>query len=148
MLAVIAYRGGKVLRDAPPDIADLRVRHDTRSAIEILSHINDVLKWGWSAADGNQVWEEHPLGEWDGQVARFHDLLGRFDETLNATTELPCEAERLLSGPLADSLTHIGQLSTLRKLAGSAVRGENYFVADIQSGRVGPEQAAPNREFD
>ena len=28
------------------------------------------------------------------------------------------------------------------------VRGENYFKADIEAGRVGPEQSAPRREFD
>jgi hypothetical protein len=36
----------------------------------------------------------------------------------------------------------------LRRLAGAPVRGENYLVADIAAGRVGPEQAAPKYEFD
>ena len=52
MLAVIAYRGGKVLRDAPEGFGITRVRDDTRSAVEILSHINDVLQWGVESAGG------------------------------------------------------------------------------------------------
>jgi hypothetical protein len=27
------------------------------------------------------------------------------------------------------------------------VKGENYYVAEIQAGRVGAEQAKPKREF-
>jgi hypothetical protein len=36
----------------------------------------------------------------------------------------------------------------MRRLAGAPIRGENYAVADIVTGRVGAEQAAPRREFD
>ena len=148
MLAVIAYRGGKVLRDAPEVFGNTRIREDTRSAVEILAHINDVLQWGLTAAQGKQEWEEHPPGEWDDQVVRFFDVLRRFDEALISTDEIPCSAERLIAGPLADSLTHIGQLSTLRKLAGSPVMGENYFIAEIETGRVGRDQPRPKREFE
>lgn len=147
MLAVIAYRGGKVLRDAPEGFGITRVREDTRSAVEILAHINDVLQWGLTAVQGNQEWQEQPQGEWPDLVDRFFDVLMRFDDALSSTDELPCSAERLIAGPLADSLTHIGQLSTLRKLAGSPVLGENYFVADIEVGKVGRDQPAPKREF-
>ena len=36
----------------------------------------------------------------------------------------------------------------LRRLAGTPVRGENYYKAQIIAGRVGADQAAPVREFD
>jgi hypothetical protein len=36
----------------------------------------------------------------------------------------------------------------LRRLAGTSVKGENYFKADVQTGRVGPDQAASTLEFD
>jgi hypothetical protein len=54
----------------------------------------------------------------------------------------------MLQGPIADALTHVGQLTLLRRLAGSPVRGENYLRADIASGRVGPQQEPPRREFE
>ena len=106
------------------------------------------MQWGLTAVQGDQKWEEQQPGEWCDQVDRFFDVLKRFDEALKSTDELPCSAERLIAGPLADSLTHIGQLSTLRKLAGSAVLGENYFVADINIGCIGRDQLAPKREFE
>ena len=148
MLATIAYRGGKVLRDAPTEFGATRIRHDTRSAVEILAHINDVLHSGRTRVQGEHVWAEQPPGEWSDQVERFFDELGRFDDALKSADHLPCSAQRLLAGPLADTLTHIGQLSTLRKLAGSPVRGESYFAANIQTGRVGRDQTPPMREFE
>jgi hypothetical protein len=33
-------------------------------------------------------------------------------------------------------------------MADAPVRAENYFRAEIVAGRVGPDQAAPKREFD
>jgi hypothetical protein len=36
----------------------------------------------------------------------------------------------------------------MRRLAGSPIRAENYFVAQIAAGHVGPDQEAPRREFD
>jgi hypothetical protein len=36
----------------------------------------------------------------------------------------------------------------MRRLSGSVMKSENYYRADIVSGRVGAEQAQPRREFD
>jgi hypothetical protein len=36
----------------------------------------------------------------------------------------------------------------LRRLAGSPIKGENYYKAHITAGHVGPEQSAPRREFE
>jgi hypothetical protein len=35
----------------------------------------------------------------------------------------------------------------MRRAAGAPIKGENYFVADIEAGRVGQEQTLPKREF-
>jgi len=57
-------------------------------------------------------------------------------------------AEKLLQSPIADSLTHIGQIAMLRRLAGSPILGENYLLAEITVGRVGADQAKPIGEFE
>ena len=44
-------------------------------------------------------------------------------------------------------LAHIGQIALLRRLAAAPVRAENYFVAKIAVGTVGPDQPAPVQEF-
>jgi hypothetical protein len=85
--------------------------------------------------------------DWPDEVTRFFDALGRFDAFLASDAALAASAEQLLQGPVADALTHIGQLTMLRRIAGAPVLAENYYVADIAAGRTGPEQAAPVREF-
>src|SRR5262249_30457036 len=115
---------------------------------EILAHIGDLLDWALALADGRQDWHDSPPRTWELDVARFFDGLRRLDARLASGAPIGCEAERLFQAPIADALTHIGQIALLRRLAGAPVRGENYFVADIASGRVGPAQSAPRFEFD
>ena len=81
-------------------------------------------------------------------MQRFSAALRAFDDYLAAPLPLGSSAEKLFQGPVADALTHIGQIAMLRRLSGSPVRGESYFRADIAAGRVGLEQSAPIREFD
>ena len=84
---------------------------------------------------------------WDREVERFFRTLAAFDAMLAGEEPLGVPPEKLLQGPIADALTHIGQIAMLRRLAGAPVRGESYFQADIAAGRVGSQQAPPRREF-
>jgi hypothetical protein len=146
-LATVAYRGGKALRGAPPDFAEYRVAQGTRCPIEILAHLSDLMDWALSIAQGQQKWKDTRAAVWDGGVERFFTAMKTFDDFLASNTPLQADPEKLFQGPLADALTHVGQLCMLRRLAGSPVRGESYFIADIQSGRVGPAQSSPKQEF-
>lgn len=146
-LATLAYRGGKTLRDAPPGFATQRSDPGTRTPIEILSHIGDLLEWTLHLADGQHIWAEHHPASWSDEVGRFFALLEQVDARLTAPQPLMASAESLFQGPVADALTHVGQLALLRRRAGAPVKGENYFKAEIVAGRVGPGQAAPRREF-
>jgi len=147
-VATLAYRGGKVLRGAPESIADIRVCPTSRSTVEILAHIGDLLEWARSMALGEESWSNAAPRSWCEEVDRLYAGLEHLDEALSAERSLPVPALRLFHGPLADALTHVGQIATLRRLAGSPVRGENYFQADIEVGRVGDDQPAAKREFD
>jgi hypothetical protein len=146
-VATLAYRAAKVLRDAPR-FGDVRAAPSTRTASQIVAHMADLLEWATRAADGNAEWHTVPPGAWDADIARFFTALKALDDRLASESPLACEAQRLFQGPIADALTHVGQLATLRRLAGSGVRGESYFRADIAAGRVGPEQSPPTFEFD
>jgi hypothetical protein len=53
--------------------------------------------------------------------------------------------ERLLQGPFADAMTHVGQLAMLRRLAGAPVPPEDFSEAEITAERLGPDQPAPKR---
>ncbi|MGA2081155.1 MAG: hypothetical protein ABSH53_11160 [Holophaga sp.] len=145
-LATLAYRGGKCLRDAP----DSFIHYDTgngRTPLDILAHIGDLLEWTLAMADGQGRWKANPPGTWDQEAARFHQDLERLDRRLASGEPLQADEARLLQGPLADAMTHVGQLALLRRMAGAPVQNENYFLAEISQGRVGADQAPPRRPF-
>lgn len=147
-LATLAYRGGKVLRGAPDSFATFRTLEPSRSPAGILAHIGDLLDWGLSMAQGAQRWHNSTPLPWAEEEKRFFSALAALDAYLASSEPLAVPAEKLFQGPIADALTHVGQLALLRRLANFPIRGENYFVAKIEAGRVGPEQTAPVREFD
>jgi hypothetical protein len=147
-LATLAYRGAKAVRGAPPSFAAFRASESTRTPAEILAHIGDLLDWALTMAKGAETWHDTPPLEWEQEVSRFHVCLGRLDEYLASSSPLECSCERLFQGPVADALTHVGQIALLRRMAGTAIRGENYSRAQIEAGRVGAEQTVPVREFD
>ena len=84
---------------------------------------------------------------WDKAAERFFSALEAFDDYLRSDQPLGVSSEKLFQGPIADALTHVGQIAILRRLAGAPVKGENYFSAGIMAGRVGQDQAAPVQEF-
>ena len=147
-LATLAYRAEKVLRDAPSEFGDFRVGPSSRTPKEIVAHLGDLLEWALSLAQGQQRWVPSPQLSWNDACARFFDALYRFEKYLSGIEPLRWSAEHLFQGPIADALTHTGQLAMLRRLAGVPVRGENYAKADIVAGRVGREQSSDRVEFD
>lgn len=147
-VATLAYRGGKAVRDAPASFANFRTSETSRTPAEILAHIGDLLDWALSMAKGTEAWRNSGPQQWRQDVDRFHAGLARLDEYLASDEALACPCERLFQGAIADALTHVGQLTMLRRIAGAPIRGENYSKADIQVGRVGAEQAPARREFD
>jgi len=147
-LATLAYRGGKAVRGATDHFADFKTEATIRTPGQILAHIGDLLDWALSLADGQHVWHDSAPRPWPEEVGRFFEALARLDARLASESPLGSTPQRLFQGPIADALTHVGQLTMLRRMFGAPVRGENYFKADIAAGRVGPEQSAPGREFE
>ena len=146
-LATLAYRGGKAVRGAPDSFASFHLAATSRTPVQILAHLGDLLDWALSLARGQEAWRNSPPLAWQDEVSRFYDGLARLDAQL-AAEEPKASVEQLFQGPIADALTHVGQLALLRRLAGSPVRGENYLRAGIAAGRVGPQQEPPRREFE
>jgi len=147
-VATLAYRGGKVLRGAPEGFAEFKAGPTSRTAGQILAHICDLLDWLLSQAKGKEEWHNSEPLPWEKAAERFFAGLQAFDAYLASDLPLGVPPGKLFQGGIADALTHVGQLAFLRRLAGAPMRAENYYRADIAVGRVGPEQAAPKREFD
>ena len=142
-VATLAYRGGKALRGAPAEFAS----YGTRTPGEILAHVCDLFDWALSIADGKEKWRNSQPQTWNADVARFFAALEAFDRRLASDVPPAVEPELLFQGPVADALTHVGQIAMLRRMAGCPISGENYFVAQIETGRVGADQAAPVKQF-
>ena len=146
-LATLAYRGGKAIRDAPDGFSEFRVAEMSRTPGQILAHIGDLMDWALSLAEGAQRWQDSTPLPWPEEGRRFFETVRRFDERLKDPAPLGCPEKSLFQGPVADALTHVGQIAMLRRIAGAPIKGENYFRAEIVVGRVGADQTPPKREF-
>ena len=151
-VATLAYRGGKAIQGAPADFSGFRAPagtgKPTRTPGQILAHIGDLLDWALKLAGGKYEYRVTPPQTWEQDSDRFFAGLQALDARLASHEPLGFPAEKIFQGPIADALTHVGQISILRRMAGAPVRGENYFKAEITGGRVTAEQAAPASEFD
>ena len=147
-VATLSYRGAKAVRGADDLFASFRASETTRTPAQILAHIGDLLDWALSISQGKQKWHNSQPQSWEMDSQRFFAALAAFDAYLASGEPLGAPVEKLFQGPIADALTHVGQIAILRRMADAPVRAENYFRAEIVAGRVGPDQAAPKREFD
>lgn len=147
-LATLAYRAAKVLRDTPPGYPECRPIAGGRSPLELVSHLGDVMEWAATMAKGPVKWSVGGSAVWSSEVERFFTAIERLDTWLASGRPLARTAEVIFQGPIADALTHVGQLAMLRRAAGAPVRPESYAKAEIAAGRIGAMQPAPKAEFD
>ena len=147
LAATLAYRAAKVLREVPPNFSTFSIAPDARRPVQIVAHMADLMKWATWLARGEHTWKAEGSDDWEREVDRFFTLLAELDSLL-AANDFKGSVEKLIQGPLADALTHVGQLSMMRGLAGMPVRPESYARAEIVAGRVGRDQAAAKAEFD
>ena len=132
-LAALVYRTEKALAGAPDSFATFDAGQGVRTPLQILVHMRQVLAWACSFFD-----DRDPRGRASasmaGELALFRSTAAELGKLLGAepvpeTTTF----ERLLQGPLADAMTHAGQLAMLRRLAHSPISRENFHDADVGS---------------
>jgi hypothetical protein len=140
LVATIAFRSSRALRNAPAGYEDVRLADDGWCARELLWHMTNVLGFAYATLTQTDRVKHEPL-DWDGEVKRFYGILGDLDAALVQGASLePGWDLRLLQGPLADALTHVGQLLSMRRRAGSPIPPTNYIKADVQTGRTALEE--------
>ena len=147
-LATIAYRAAKAERDAAPAFADFRIGHGARTPVQLVSHMADLFDWALSMVNGKWDYKQSTPQQWRKEVARFHAALEALDVHLASEAPLGITAEKLFQGPIADALTHVGQLAMLRRQADAPVRSESFARSDIVAGRLGTAQTKSQFEFD
>jgi hypothetical protein len=148
MVATLAYRGGKAIRNVDPTFAAYGSAQTPRTPAKILAHIGDLMDWALAMSEGRRDWTDSKPLAWDKERERFFASLKKFDDFLASDKPLQTSPEKLFQAPIADALTHIGQIAMLRRMAGVPMKSEFYVISEITAGRVGTEQAPPRKEFD
>lgn len=148
-IATLAYRAAKTMRGAPESFAVYRPAPTSNTPLEIVAHMGDLFDWAFTMTTGDIKWNSSTPQTWEQECARFFAALRKFDDALATGGPFPYELTRMFQGPVADALTHTGQLAMLRRLSGYPMKGESYNRADIVIGRVGSDQtpADPRYEF-
>ncbi len=146
-LATLAYRCSKTIRGGDEEFANFSAGDGIRTPLQILSHIGDLLDWALTQVNGDEKWSNAKPKSWAEQAERFHNALKLLDDRLASDEPIACTYEKLFQGPIADALTHVGQIATMRHMAGKKITGENYFVAKIETGNTGADQQAAVYEF-
>ena len=144
VLAAIAYRTQKALRDAPEHYASFSAGNRVRTPTELVRHMAGLMGYVRTFFEGGSYRPE-PLPTFQEEVDRFHGLLEVVGKLLSTGAPCSLSTEQLLQGPFADTLTHVGQLAMLRRLADSPVAPENFIYADIRADRLQADQPPPAR---
>ncbi len=144
-VAALAYRAARALDGAPDHFAGYAAAG--RTPVQILAHMGDLFAWALSISVGQEEWHNAQPRPWAEEKTRFFSALKAFDDFLASDVPLAAPIDRLMQGPVADALTHVGQLAMHRRLSGSPAIGENFFIADIAVGRVGAHQPAAVQPF-
>lgn len=146
-LASLAYRFQKSVAGASESFSELEAGHGIRTPLAIVHHINGVLGYGRKMLEDDvdaDYWYYHPRLDWTGEVTQIHAMLRSIDDFLRKADTVEAERlERLLQGPLSDAMTHVGQLATLRRIAGDPLPSENFYKAAIRAGQVSTDQPDP-----
>ena len=148
-VATLAYRAAKTMRGAPAHFAEFRPGPTSSTAVQVVAHMGDLFDWALTMVHGDYKWNAATPQAWDEEVTRFFAALKKFDDAL-AAGPVKTDLTKIFQGPIADALTHTGQLAMLRRLAGCPMKGESYARAEIVTGRVSFDQtpANPKYEFD
>jgi hypothetical protein len=144
-VATLAYRAARAVENSTDEFGAYALAG--RRPVEILAHMGDLFDWALTIAHGKPRWHNSTPLAWAEEQKRFFAALEAFDAYLASEEPIQGSIEGLFQGPVADALTHTGQLAMLRRLAGCPIRGENYYVARIPTGQVSAQLPSPVKPF-
>ncbi|HEX6576128.1 MAG TPA: hypothetical protein VF042_14265 [Gemmatimonadaceae bacterium] len=152
-LAALAYRTQKALRGAPADFSEFCAGNRVRTPHELIWHMTGLMGYARTYFHGGVFGpDEAPrLDTFAHEVERFHQTLTLLAHDFsNPSLTARISDQQFLQGPLADAMTHAGQLAMLRRLHGEPVASENFIFAQISPENLSsnqPPPAAPDRNW-
>jgi hypothetical protein len=135
LVATLAFRAKVAISNAPSDFANFKINETVRTPGEILAHLGDLLEGSLFLMKGDFVHLNSAPLAWKDEVKRFFSAVEDFDAYLASGAPLSQPVEKITQGPIADALTHVGQIIMLRRAAGDPVKPEGYFFAEIIPGQ-------------
>ena len=143
LLAALAYRTQKALRGAPESFAEFRASETSRTPFELVWHMTGVIGYARTFLHGGDF-EPPRMATFADEVTRFHETVAALSADFgDASLTARISDEQFLQGPLADAMTHAGQLAMLRRLHGEPVPSENFIFANVSAANLTPEQSLP-----
>ncbi|WP_146153620.1 hypothetical protein [Adhaeribacter arboris] len=139
LLATIAYRLTKCLADGEDEFMRFDSGSGVRKPFEILYHMSSVLSFCLAEIEKRDVIRPVALPE-EQATTQFFNLLQATDNALTGKEVELDTALKLIQGPLADMLTHVGQLALLRRYYNKPIQAENFMRAKVQIGVIAPEK--------
>ncbi len=125
----------------------ISIGEGVRTPEKILGHIVSLIQLSnrfWSPVrplSMDTLRKQSGKKGWEREVELFYQLVAQFDDTLMQYPEpRKYTPEKILQGPFMDAFTHVGQLALLRRIAGSPIKGESYWMANVKIGQIGPNQ--------
>jgi len=136
-LATIAYRFQKSVSRSSNEFGSFNLGHGSRNPAEIVNHIYQVLKATKDFIQDGKFDKENPENlSFKLEIERFNAELHELDRVLAGNNLGLDFSKRLLQGPIADILTHIGQISMMSRLNGNSIDGEDFASAPIKVGTL------------
>ncbi|MCL6596675.1 MAG: DinB family protein [Firmicutes bacterium] len=138
LVASIGYRAARAIDGVPEAFAAFSPAPDARTPLALVEHVAELVEWSARLLEGagegtRAAAAPRPPGiaSWSEATARLAAAVRRLDGAVAGADLGAADVGRIVQGPLADALTHVGQLAYLRRLAGWPMPRQNYFRADM-----------------
>jgi hypothetical protein len=139
LVATLAFRTKVAVLGASSDFAAFKINETIRTPGELLAHMGDLLHGSLYLMKGEFVYLNSAPLPWEDEVRRFFSAVEEFDSYIASDAPLNHPIEKITQGPIADALTHVGQIVMLRRAAGVPVQVESYFTVEIIPGKMNRE---------
>ncbi len=124
------YRFQKVVEEADASFSSFSLGHDTRSALEIINHLVNVLANADAILRETDRVEWHTYN-WEQGKQQFKFVIQGLQDFLDQNEVEEGMMELMIHGPLSDVFGHIGQLAMMRRVSGKPMNRVNYMKAPV-----------------
>lgn len=126
-LVTLAFRFRHVTEGAPETFGGFEAGAGVRTPSAVVLHMTALLGWVRDQYEPGTQQRLEPL-PFAAECERFHQAVAELDRIVAAgmTPVGDLDFGQLWRGPLSDVMTHVGQLATLRRLAGAPIQRIGY----------------------